>query len=87
MRTETQFHNIDSSAPANAGVLEYAARASLATKRRNKMSNLQIVRRFKFSQFDTGWAVVDADGNVQAFFDDVEGEPDAALTAAQEWIA
>jgi hypothetical protein len=51
------------------------------------MSNLQIVRRFKFSQFDTGWAVVDADGNVQAFFDDVEGEPDAALTAAQEWIA
>ena len=51
------------------------------------MSNLQIVRRFKFSQFDTGWAVVDADGNVQAFFDDVEEEPDAALTAAQEWIA
>ena len=28
----------DSSAPAHAGVLEYAARASLATKRRNKMS-------------------------------------------------
>ena len=60
---------------------------NLANHRRNKMSNLQIVRRFKFSQFDTGWAVVDADGNVQAFFDDVEGEPDAALTAAQEWIA
>ena len=50
------------------------------------MSDLQIVRRFKFSQFDTGYAVVDEDGNVQAFFDDVEGKPDAALTAAQDWI-
>ena len=52
----------------------------------NKMSNLQIVRRFKFSQFDTGWAVVDDDGEVQAFFDDVEGAPDAALAAAKEWL-
>jgi hypothetical protein len=51
-----------------------------------KMSNLQIIRRFKFSQFDTGWAVVDDDGEVQAFFDDVEGAPDAALTAAQDWV-
>jgi pterin-4a-carbinolamine dehydratase len=50
------------------------------------MSNLQIVRRFKFSQFDTGWAVVDDDGEVQAFFDDVEGAPDAALAAAKEWL-
>jgi len=51
-----------------------------------KMSNLQIIRRFKFSQFDTGWAVVNNDGEVQAFFDDVEGAPDAALTAAQDWV-
>lgn len=51
-----------------------------------KMNTLQIIRRFKFSQFDTGWAVVDDDGEVQAFFDDVEGAPDAALTAAQDWV-
>ena len=51
-----------------------------------KMNNLQIVRRFKFSQFDTGWAVVDAGGEVQAFFDDVEGAPDAALMAARDWV-
>ena len=50
------------------------------------MNTLQIIRRFKFSQFDTGWAVVDDDGVVQAFFDDVEGAPDAALTAAQDWV-
>lgn len=50
------------------------------------MSSLQIIRRFKFSQFDTGWAVVDDDGEVQAFFDDVEGAPDAALAAAKDWV-
>ena len=50
------------------------------------MNTLQIIRRFKFSQFDTGWSVVDGDGEVQAFFDDVEGEPNAALIAAQEWV-
>jgi hypothetical protein len=47
---------------------------------------MDIIRRFKYSQFDTGYAVVDDNGEVQAFFDDVEGDDDAALAAAQEWV-
>ena len=47
---------------------------------------MDIIRRFKYSQFDTGYAVVDENGEVQAFFDDVEGDDDAALAAAQEWV-
>ena len=47
---------------------------------------MDIIRRFKYSQFDTGYAVVDDDGEVQAFFDDVEGDDGAALAAAQEWV-
>ena len=47
---------------------------------------MDIIRRFKYSQFDTGYAVVDENGEVQAFFDDVEGDDDAALAAAREWV-
>lgn len=47
---------------------------------------MDIIRRFKYSQFDTGYAVVDDNGEVQAFFDDVEGDDDAALAAAQDWV-
>tara|TARA_R110000868_G_scaffold44601_1_gene148837 strand:- start:398 stop:550 length:153 start_codon:yes stop_codon:yes gene_type:complete len=47
---------------------------------------MDIIRRFKYSQFDTGYAVVDENGEVQAFFDDVEDDDDAALAAAQEWV-
>jgi hypothetical protein len=47
---------------------------------------MDIIRRFKYTQFDTGYAVIDDDGEVLAFFDDVEGEPAAALAAAQDWV-
>ena len=56
------------------------------------MNNLMIIRRFKYSQFDTGWCVVNDDGEVQAFFEDIEGDDsaegiDLAFKAAQEWVS
>ena len=53
-----------------------------------EVNGFDIVRKFEYTQFDTGYAVIDKAGEQVAWFDDVadddEGQ-DSALADAIEW--
>jgi len=53
-----------------------------------EVNGFDIVRKFEYTQFDTGYAVIDKDGEQVAWFDDVEGDEEGqntALADAIEW--
>jgi len=53
-----------------------------------EVNGFDIVRKFEYTEFDTGYAVIDKDGEQVAWFDDVEDDEEGqntALADAIEW--
>lgn len=53
-----------------------------------EVNGFDIVRKFEYTHLDTGYAVIDKEGEQVAWFDDVESDEegqDTALAEAIEW--